>query len=184
ASVALLVLSFFVFIRNRTGSAFGDVAATGLFALAPTTAELVGWFGGSSLIGIGLSLLALRLISDVIRAPTLNRSLAAAAAVAAVVLSHPFSAVFHGEVALAYLTFALIVTGFRSRSMAIRWGPLFRRASLLLVIALGGLLAVLAARDFYVGIQNPFFLAPSVQHLSLLWTWAFREQPAMCLSLL
>jgi hypothetical protein len=43
---------------------------------------------------------------------------------------------------------------------------------------------VLAARTFYLGVQNPFVIAPSVQQLNLIWIWAFREESALWLSLL
>ena len=100
----LALLPLYAFIRGLSGSGLGDIAATGLFVLAPTTAEAIGWFGGSSLIGLAMTLIALRLIADVVWEPGILRSAGAAIAVAAVAVSHPFSLVFLGIRACAHVT--------------------------------------------------------------------------------
>jgi hypothetical protein len=182
--VALLVGCFYFFIRGRTGSMPGDLAATGLFALAPTTAEAVGWFGGASLLGIALSLIALRLIADLLADPAVWRSVAAALAVAGVVLSHPFSVGFLFETTVAYLAFRLVRQVIRSRSLAPALKPRLRTMGLLGIAVLGGLLALATARKFYDFIQNPLSVAPAPHQLDQIWAWAFRDDPFTWLVLL
>lgn len=184
AVLAVLTLSFYVFVRGRTGSMLSDVAATGLFALGPTTAEAVGWFGGASLFGIALSLVALRLISDLIENPAVWRAIAVAIAIAAVVLTHPFSVVFLAETAAAYLAFRFAVALVRTRSLKRTLSLLLSRSGLVVITIGGGLLAVVPARTFYSVIQNPLVLTPALDQLSQIWTWAFRDDPVVWLSLL
>src|SRR5689334_7522595 len=51
AVVSIVTICAYVFMRGRTGSKAGDLAATAVFAMAPTTAEAVGWYGASGLLG-------------------------------------------------------------------------------------------------------------------------------------
>jgi len=183
-TVAVLIACFYIFIKGRTGSKLGDFAATGLFALAPTTAEAIGWFGGASLIGLALSLLALRFISDLAAQPTPWRSVAAAAAVVGVVLSHPFSVAFLAETVAVYLGLRIIARALRLQSGRTSFHLSIRGVWLLCVPIAAAAAAFALAHDSYGGIENPLTLGLEAQQLQLIWTWAFRNDTLMWLALL
>ena len=69
-----LALAFYVFVRNRTNAPVAEVGGALLFAAAPTTAEAVGWYGLTMLLGIALAVLAFRTIDDWLRTPSLRRA--------------------------------------------------------------------------------------------------------------
>ena len=167
-------LAFYFFIRGRTQSRVGDVAATALFGLAPPTAEAIGWNGIVMLIGICFALVAMRAVDDWLASPTHRRSVIAGIAVALVSLSHPIA--FSWLCQVSFLIVAIELGGIavrRTDADRQRFGKLLRTLPGVLA---GTMIAGLVTLAFAGGLQNDVRIAPALSRLRLIGTFGFREQ--------
>jgi hypothetical protein len=184
AVVAILVASFYFFVRGRLGHPVPELAATALFASAPTIAEAVGWYGMSMLLGLSLTFVAMRLIDQVMIRPRVLTTAAAGCACAGVALSHPFALVLLAEVTTLVLGVRALLGARGLFRRTVSGGLFVRRLAACVIIASAVTGAVLTQRQFYFQVNSPFAARLDLSRLSLAADWAFRENPWLWLSIL
>lgn len=183
--VLLLVLCFYAFLRGRLGSPVAEAVGTAFFVLAPLMAEAVGWHGGSMLLGLALSFLAMRLIDEALANPSWRRAGGAGLACGLVGLSHPLPLALLSQVVALVAVALLGRAGWRGvRTGRWDWAGLRRG-----VVVLGAIGAVTAAMvswqvGFYAELRSPVAFSFDPSRLGTLDLWAFREDPVLWFVLL
>ena len=181
---ALLPLAFYVFIRGRTGSDVGDLVATALFGVALPSAEGVGWYGLPMLLGVAMSLVALRRISDWMVRPGPRTALVAGIWIGATALTHTVPFLWLAETSLVVVGIEVFIELFKAE----RRERLRRRlwsAGLLVAFVI----ASSAASLLYLGrFESPVSLGWDLSNLSFIWRFGFRDNqilwmPALVLGL-
>ena len=180
--VLVLATGFYAFIKGRLGAPLAEMVGVVSFVLAPVIAEGVAWYGASMMLGLGLSLFAMRLVDNVVVRPTLRRVLAAGALCGLVGLTHPLAFVLLAEacvlVAVALIGPPLLKEGRRGLRAA------GRTALPLAGVGAVALLAVAPVASFYTSLQTPVTVAFNPARLASLPDWAFREDPWIWVPLL
>ena len=69
AVVVVMAAGFYVFVKGRLGAPLAEMVGVVSFVLAPVMAEGVAWYGASMMLGLGLSLFAMRLVDDAVDTP-------------------------------------------------------------------------------------------------------------------
>jgi hypothetical protein len=178
AVVVVLLVGFYALVRGRLGSPLAEAAGAAVFILAPVVAEGVAWYGASMLLGLGLALVAMRLVDEAIGDPSPRRVVAAGVACGLVGLTHPLPFALLAQVAAVVAVVALVRAGRGGRAGVRRLG-----------LAVAGVAAVTAAvvapaLPFYTRLQAPVSVSFNPGRLATLPDWAFREDPRLWLPLL
>ena len=184
--VLVMAAGFYVFVRGRLGAPLAEMVGVVSFVLAPVIAEGVAWYGASMMLGLGLSLFAMRLIDDAVDRPSPWRVVAAGSLCGLVGLTHPLAFLLLAEVC-AVVGVAVVVAPLRAGGRAgWRTGlrPAFERARRLAGIGAVALLVAAPAVSFYTSVQNPGTVAFNPARLASLPDWAFREDPWLWVPLL
>jgi hypothetical protein len=170
----LFPLSFYFFVRGRTGSPLAEVIGTAVIALAPTTAEAIGWYGLTMLVGIALAFVALRTIDDWLLDPTTRRALIAGVVVVALALTHSFAFLWLVQVAGV----AVAATG---GAVWLRNGRNLRAPELRTYARTAAILGAFAAAAVVMTLissrqlEPSVSLSPNLRNLRLVETFGFRE---------
>ncbi len=180
--VLVLATGFYVFVKGRLGAPLAEMVGVVSFVLAPVIAEGVAWYGASMMLGLGLSLFAMRLVEGVVTKPTLWRVVAAGGLCGLVGLTHPLAFVLLAEVcalvAVASIGPPLLQEGTKGLKAA------YRAALPLAGVGAVALAAVAPAASFYTSLQTPVTVAFNPSRLASLPDWAFREDPLLWVPLL
>ncbi|MEY2418330.1 MAG: hypothetical protein QOG90_1010 [Actinomycetota bacterium] len=174
AAALALPASFLFFVHGRTRSPAAEVIGALLFAVAPTTAEAVGWYGLTMLVGIALALVALRMIDNWLIAPTQRRAMFAGAAVVLVSLTHAVPLLWAVEIT-AVFTVGHAVQMWNRHGRDVRAAardPFWRTAPTAAVFFLvAGIVNLVNSSH----LQSAVALAPGLGHLRLIWSFGFRH---------
>lgn len=175
--------AFYVFIRGRLANRWAEVAGTILFALSPLLAEGVAWYGASMLLGLALSLVAMRYIDTALNAPRVRTAVLAGTVSGAVALTHPFSLLFLFEAAALAVGMRAVAGVVIARRAALAPRTLAPRVAAGAAIAVCVAVAVFAGRFFYASAQNPVSISIDFSRLKLLFSWALRDDTPLWLAL-
>lgn len=177
--IVLLALGFYTFIRGRTGSPVAELVGTAFFVASPLIAEGVGWYGASMLLGLALSLFAMRWIDEAMSRPSRRRVVVAGVTSGLVGLAHPLAFALLAQVSALVLTVLAIRALRRAPSGAAKRSVLFRHAAPAGAVA--AIAAVLASAQlgFYSDLQSPVSVDFDPARPAAVWRWAFREDAAL-----
>jgi hypothetical protein len=180
--VLVLATGFYVFIRGRLGAPLPEMVGVVSFVLAPVIAEGVAWYGASMMLGLGLSLFAMRLVDDVVVKPTVWRVLAAGALCGLVGLTHPLAFALLAEVCVLVAAALIVPPLLKAGRKGL--GAAGRAALPLAGVGAVALAAVVPVAPFYTSLETPVTVAFNPARLASLPDWAFREDPWLWVPLL
>ncbi|MEA2703953.1 MAG: hypothetical protein QOD63_1898 [Actinomycetota bacterium] len=190
-AVVVLVMAsgFYVFIRGRLGAPLAEMVGVVSFVLAPVIAEGVAWYGASMMLGLGLSLFAMRLVERVVDKPTPGRVLAAGGLCGLVGLTHPLAFVLLAEVCTLVAVASIGPPLLKALRKGLKAGRIGLRAAgrdalPLAAVGVVALAVVAPAASFYTSLQTPVTVAFNPARLASLPDWAFREDPWLWVPLL
>ena len=183
--LALLVLGFHFLVRDRLGSPAAEAVGALFFVASPLMAEAVGWYGASMLLGLALSLIAMRMVDDALASPTVATAVKAGLVCGLVGLCHPLSFLLLAQVC-GLVVPLLVITGARAaRRSGLPVGRWLRPR----LLAVTGILCIavvvtLPALRFYTELRSPIAIAFDPARLGALGRWAFRQDAPFWAALL
>lgn len=180
ATVAMPV-SFYFFVRGRTGSRLAEVIGTGLFAVAPPTAEAVGYYGLVSLFSIAFAIVTMRLLDDWLVEPNVGAAARAGLFVGLTALTHPLGLSWICQVGFIVLASHCVGLVRRAGRARLHIGPLLRSVVVIAAFAaVGGLVAI----RFLGGLNSDLRIHPDVSRLRLVDQFGFRDNRIFWVGLL
>lgn len=171
-SLGLLIVALYVLLR-RWASPGPSLIGAACGVLMPVTAELLGWGGGATLLGIAFLLFSLDAMEAWIAGRRLS-GIAVGLTLGLSALSHPF--VFMAASFFLGTRWVLLLA--RRRRLGWGWDPLGLRGMASAVAPL--VLAIVVAAPYYLGLQGGggFGLrTPSPEGLPSLLSWALGDNP-------
>lgn len=172
-SLALFIVGIYVLLR-RWMIPETSLIGTAVGAFLPTTAEILGWGGGATLLGVAMVPFALAATERWIEKGTWPSAVLAGSTVALTALGHPLALL----ATLACIGPRLALLLLERRKLGLGWDPLGLKGTLAALAIVGAALVVVFPVYTEVDVTGSFGLR--LPHIMDVWNylnWAFGGEP-------